>query len=745
MALDPMMLAAMQAGMQGGVPPQLPNAGALSPVEEAIEEEQQPEEEAPIIPMGEDSGAGEREGWRPALDIDCTIDWDADRREKLGRDLKDDIEQFLSDWSKRRANIKEWRRAATMMTPTLSSDDDAAGAEEGAGPWPGASNLRAPYTIMAVREHQRRLNSNILDPNPPVVAEARTQAAQAHIRTIEESLTARLEEAEYQQAVRQAHGALPVDGNCLVRTMWVMEQTRRPKIQVDVDKEVYRALKAAGMEDKQAALQAAKKDKRGRPKVFLAHETAVLRDGIEIKIIPYEQSFYLPSNAEKDADLYGIGEIVWARGSELLAGAEEGRYIKEAVERLFQMGGDDVAEDWRQDRLESVGGQVGGTENAARDRAKMQFKLYELDYLHDYDEDGYEEWGILTIHADSGLILRMQYLPYEHGRSRYTWFPYIEQLGELHGMSVAELLAVIQEAADVAISQFSDLVDVMVAAGGSVMFDDTSGLKYGEVLYKPGLGLKVNNVHGVQPLPIAQNIPGALGSLVNLLGLLKDWSEIVGHTSNPLLGRVTDTQKTLGEVQLVASQGAQIFGEIAAGVALRWGKIYDAVRWLVAQYAEDDQVSYRISAAPGEWEFKTVPAAVLRSEVDIHPAAAGNYPDRQVRVAIASMTHQALSQFPLVQMMMQQGDFSVLLDDLEAYLTDLGCTQTDKFLFSLRQFAELLAQQMAMQQQQAAEQQQQAAEQQRQAAEAVMAGTLAGLSGDEAGAGATPAGPEGAI
>jgi len=154
---------------------------------------------------------------------------------------------------------------------------------------------------------------------------------------------------------------------------------------------------------------------------------------------------------------------------------------------------------------------------------------------------------------------------------------------------VAEKIASIQDAATAVLNQLIDHGDLVLNLHGNWFYDGTMEFNPAKNIARMGQPIRVGNVDGIKLIDVGP-IPQ---EHYNLYQLLKDMADLVTATSNPSLGKTTDTQKTLGEIQIVAGASNMIFEEHAARVARSWAKVWDQVRWLAAQFGENGEAKRR--------------------------------------------------------------------------------------------------------------------------------------------------------
>lgn len=639
---------------------------------------------------------------RPAITTDRTVHLDDEAKGKLAFQVARLIDAYDMAVEQRRTNLWQWRRDYEQ----LPADNP--------GPWEHASALRAPMTALACDQHAQRLNNQIVAADPPFSVVAKRPEALQAAPIIEEVLSAYLDEARWKEIAREVHKYLPLAGNCLVRVTWEIEEQQVPVENVDWDQALFFQQLQAGISPTLAHAGAFKTDKQGQIKVTAGMETRRTFDGVKLAMITFEDLVVLPAGCRDIEHAYGIGERLVLRGRDLIVGAKAGKYDQTAVDELLEQHSDpDHGVGDERDEIEYEQGLDVDLGSEDDNRWHKEFVCYELCWLDDLDNDGKLEWYWLTLHKDTRKLLRCQYLPYSHGRACYVFFPYFKRPGELWAMSVAEKLATLQDGATAALNQIMDLADLMTVQAGNFFYDDTSGLNLDRFSWQPGLPQRVDSINGIKEMTFAPQLAAGIEAQLKTLEWLKTTGDLIAATSNPSLGRETDGQKTLGEVEIVMSQGNAIFEDTAAGVALCWAKVWDQVRWLLAQYSDSYQVQYRVSAqpsaigpdgqpgatvmgqqvpAPGGVAFGVAPAHLLNAEVDLVPAGLNQFADAKSAFAQAQMILQTLTTYPLTQ-----GNPQIMLIALDNWL--------QKIKFSRRQEVMGLVQQMLQQMQQQQEQQ----------------------------------------
>jgi len=646
-------------------------------------------------------------------EIDYNVDLDEDERVKLAHRLVREFQHYREFTAARREFALEYRKAARMM-PDEPADAD------GADGW--RATVRAPNTREACQNHTTKLDGQILKQKPLFTVEVEDEAQAEKGPMIEEALDASLEQAQFHAIARLVHRHLPQVSPLLVRTQWVRQVSRMPRHRLaNFDEQAFHALGEAGADPRLAYLAAAEQHKsgpeKGRIKVEFGFADVVTKDGNDLAVIPFEDIVLFPPSAKTEEELWGIGERLTMVGMDLKEAAAEGRFDADAVEELLQRRSDEFNED-RQNFQDMAG--LGGTASATAqddDALYREYELIELDYRGDLDGDGKLEWYIVTVELRHQRLLRCQYNPYWHGKPRYKLFAYIGEAGDLFGMSIAELVSVLQEELSHARNRFSDLLWMLANAGSSILYTESCGLDPDQFTLDPGTLIPCTDVTGIKQFPLAEGTPAALQYILKFLEFGKDDVDRLTATSNPTLGKETDGQRTLGEIQIDMGQAAAIFENYADGVSLNWVSVVERIKSNQAQFSEDGQVRFSRPATPGRYVeeppgsgqqvpaasvggemrpapkgryYGSVPAADMAAEVRIVPAGLGQFADRQSRFQRSQMVLTTLLQHPLTAQLPEVQQIT-----LEQWLDDLSYPKREAILALVTQMLQAQAQQQA--------------------------------------------------
>lgn len=686
--------------------------------------EADPAETVEQAPAGPELDFGQQ-GLIPVLAaIDYRVRLTQEARDKLGLLIKQEYDNFRTFTNQRRENVRQWRRDWEMYP----ADD--------AGPWANSSAIRGPITRTTCLQHAQALNDQICNADPVFGVLAKDPSTLPFTRLIEEALNSVLREAGFEPVAREVHHELSVAGNCLVRCEYVRETVRAIDHALSLNEQQVEQFAQNGANPQDALIAGLELDANGKAKIGVQFVDRVVKDGVEFGVVPLEDMVVFPAMAKHPDHLWGLGERTRLRGMDLLAGAKAKRYIDSEVRDLLKLPGDSVGlEDEHADQQELAGvePQYGPSEPS---KLHESYEVLLLDYLGDLDGDDLPEWYQLVVALDTGRVLQVQYLPYEHGRSRYTFMRYFTRTGNLWGGSVAELVATAQAAISSAANNHGNLEDMMVGLATMFFYDSRSGLTPDKIKITPGGAIEVDNVDGIKPMiEHAMAIPGAMAACRDVMALYKEWSDLLTGTSNPTLGRETSTNKTLGEVQLVVGAAQQRAQDAAKGVALQWKGVVDRARWITAQAnRHTNRIKYRVTAsadkmlddgqggqqaasqvwqigedgtpeqitAPGEMAFSEIPAEMLARDVELVPGGLGLFADAQTRIQRAMLLLKTMSEHPLTA-----GSVEVQALVLNSWLHDLNVGEREKIMQEVWKQIEAQRQAQMMQEQMAQMQMQQ--------------------------------------
>ena len=644
-------------------------------------------------------------------EIDYNISFSEEKRARLARRITSQYTQYLNATDRRRENCKRWRRDWDLYPSDTHNE-----------PWSKASNIPGADTRRTCNAHHTRLNQQILMLDPPFAVVALEDEAIQAVPLIEEAIPAFLEQAEWQIQGDRLHQELPKIGNCFLSVTYDIEKKWKPFYEGDVDENLARTLvTVAGQAPHEAGFEALRKDAQGRVMKKLAFREEVVYQGVRLRVINWEDALVLPVTVRNADEACGKGERVLVMGEVLARGAKEGRYIKEAVESLLKQPPDTIDDDFME-ALDIQG--IDGTSNSESDyytpegyhgaSLYHQYLLIEMCYLLDVKDDGRLIWCWVTVHPATETLLRLQYLPWEHGECHYHHFPYLERTGQLWAQGVAEMIAGHQDARSAAWNQQIDYADLAIRIATTLFVDESSAIDPDEFELELGQINLCENVNGIKQLIIPQ-LPAEHAMLPDLL---KNEIDLLTGATDPMMGKTAGGNPTLGEVQIAVGSGNIQFENAAAAVARRWKQVWDQVRWLYAQFGEGEEIKYRKAPMPAARiqfdeqgnlvpqsmtpppvaEFGTITSQVLRAKVDLVPAGLQHMSDIQTRIQQAQVTWREVTTNPLIAPLLAANP-RLLMMAFDYYLQQLRVPIRRQFMQEMGQTIHQMAAQAAAQQQ----------------------------------------------
>lgn len=106
-------------------------------------------------------------------------------------------------------------------------------------------------------------------------------------------------------------------------------------------------------------------------------------------------------------------------------------------------------------------------ENIARTSpdALDEYVIYEVYFNYDIDNDGFPEQTVMTLHKESGTVLRWIRHPYTHGKRPFVVNKYMGRVGRIDGKGICEMSEYLQDATN---TVFNQTIDNMTLANAKV-------------------------------------------------------------------------------------------------------------------------------------------------------------------------------------------------------------------------------------------------------------------------------------
>ena len=272
-----------------------------------------------------------------------------------------------------------------------------------------------------------------------------------------------------------------------------------------------------------------------------------VRLGPEYDVIPYLDFLTLPAHARNRKQVWGYAKRFYRRVPELKAMAEKGIYDKAAVEAI---GPDN-------ERVSLTDEAPHNVAPVSQDGPTAQKELYEIQVLADCDGKG-ERWWRVTLHKEKRTILRQKY---DDRTTRYVrWMPFPKPGNIDRGYSLIgnKLITVLEE--DTARRNMT--ADRMAMVAGQPV-KKLQGALWDEFEqpWGPRAVITVRDMREIEPMQGMPDVPQSL--MVWATQIRQDGDRLVGQ-NDVSQGQIADANKTLGEVQLVAS-----YAEVRTNLLIR--------------------------------------------------------------------------------------------------------------------------------------------------------------------------------
>jgi hypothetical protein len=269
-------------------------------------------------------------------------------------------------------------------------------------------------------------------------------------------------------------------------------------------------------------------------------EFVPVRRGPSYRNVSLRDFLILPAHAQDDSEVWCYAKRFWRRLKELQSRATSGLYDKDAVEALAA-----TSDRTRTELPQSV--QAAGIDVAAQSTpTTIEKELWELHVLLDLDNDGSEEWYIITLSSIHRQILRVQLD--DLGLPRYLLFRPAPNPLNVYGDSHVDKLASIGEehmGTRNAIADRSNLVN-----NAPIKRLRNSGWDMDEEPWGVGAVITVQDMNDVQPVAL----PDVPGSMAGREQAVIDAAERLSGLNDVTLGSAPQESRTLGEVQMVTEQ-----------------------------------------------------------------------------------------------------------------------------------------------------------------------------------------------
>lgn len=406
------------------------------------------------------------------------------------------------------------------------------------GPWKGAANLGSFIVTEKVDALRARIMSTLFT-EPIWVVEGFGEAA-AKSPTVEKFMQWKAEVGRVQQYVGRAIH------NSLIEGTGVLEVADRVVLRKGVRK--IRALVQQDANTGQVVLQEGEmipvrkanmdyvEAGDTEPGIDMFVKTAVrASEGPSFRVHSLKNFFMLPGHAVEKADIWGYAKRFHRRLSDLKCQEREGFYKN--VDDLGTQG----------ERQETPQETARGQAVPSQRDETAEMEIWEVTLLADLDDDGYEEWYLVTLSVTHGVILRVQYEDYN--TPHYVLFRPFPRTDSVYGFSFADdKLGSLYDEHEAVRNMFADRSRLATSAP----FMRVVGSTWNPALkpFGPKQVIDVRDLNELKQLDI-KDVPN---SVTAWLGNTLSAAERLSGMNDVTTGVQAQQDRTLGEVKLVAEQ-----------------------------------------------------------------------------------------------------------------------------------------------------------------------------------------------
>jgi hypothetical protein len=417
-------------------------------------------------------------------------------------------------------------------------------------PWPGAANLGSWIVTESVDAMRARIMATVFT-DPIWVVEGFGQSAE-RAPIVEEFHQWKADQTKLAQFVgRAVHNSL-IEGTGVLEVSdrtYMRKTVGRKKVQLQVDHET--GLTTIGDDGQPVFVRDDKgntvePDDPNTPHAVIVGTSLVRASaGPSYRVLSLKDFYILPGHASERDEVWGYAKRFWLRLAELKCRERDGYYNNTEA-----LGGPASSE-----RMTGTGGvsDVDGMARRGQDIAPQQDEvtaekeIWELTLLLDLDDDGYQEWYVVTFSATYRTILRVQYENYD--TPSYILLVPFPRPNSVYGFSYSkDKLGSLYDEHSALRNMFADRMTLKTSA--PMMQVEGSPWNPAERPFAPGEVLPVRDPNELKQLEIADVPQSVVAAMKEVIAA----KERLSGMNDTTTGQLADANRTLGEVKLVTQQ-----------------------------------------------------------------------------------------------------------------------------------------------------------------------------------------------
>lgn len=448
-------------------------------------------------------------------------------------------------------------------------------------PWPGAANLGSFIVTEKVASMRSRIVGTLFA-DPVWVVEGFGDAAE-RAPLVEQFHQWKAEQSKLQQyLVRMTHNALVEGTGVLEVSDRVVQRKgiRRMKALLQRDEATGAAVLDPMSGSPVPVLTASGRyvdAEPGEPHLdMIVSDVSRATAGPSFRVLSLKNFFILPGHASEKEDIWGYVKKVYRRLPELQCREREGFYKN--VEELGRHG----------EREQTPEEERAGTDIPPQFDETAEKEIYECLLLLDLDEDGYEEWYVVTVSRLHRTLLRVQYQDYN--TPHYILFTPFPRPNSVYGYSYAyDMLGSLYDEHAALRNMFADRATLAVSAP----FLQIEGSPWNPALkpFGPRQVIPVRDLNELKQLEIRdvpQSIPTAIQMVLSA-------AERISGQNDTSTGLLSQLDRTLGEVRTATEQSFVRIDEVIKNFQEGMEDLFDLLQQIWKAKLEQEP-----EPAPGE-------------------------------------------------------------------------------------------------------------------------------------------------
>ena len=535
-------------------------------------------------------------------------DLDLKRVMKDGKTLEDTLSMHVKaeldrEWDNQARlirNISKWQRQFKGKKKQGKSR-----------PWVNAANIAVPITRRSIENVFVRIVDSIFNRRKPVIVKAKKPEFLEIAREVEDALDWLLTNIiKLRDKLRPVLLQQLKIGTAIVYIAW--EDARRT---------IYRWAKPDDPPEMKRYKVAGTTDK-------VVKDTQSIYRGPNVYPVPRED-FIISSDANEINSAYLVGFRKTYRKSEIDLKVRRKQWRKVAAEKILSC---DQPTENEETRADNQGKELEKTEFS------KPYELFTLWMNYDVDEDGEPDDIMLTVHKDTGAIVRAIYSPTFTGQRPFVRFCGNPTEYSFEGEGFCEVLYQIQEEIDSIHNQRLDRMSMI----NSLMTLTQTGSGLENFKFEPGRNYVVDGDVNTafKEIKFSDAYPSTFNEEMHLISMA---DSVTGNTP-AVQGISTAERPVFKESQMMLTESNKKFKSMIDNLI---NDITEMVYQILEQYSQYDPViSYQV-IENGEVQDKsiTLPITSIRDGLDIKLAAASDIVSQEARREINNNVYMMQSDY----------------------------------------------------------------------------------------------------